>query len=110
MAACTDSENKVYFDEINKPGISNLLSIVAAIDDLSIEDVSEKYKNYNYKDFKIEAANKVSKFILKIQSEFYKYRNNEENLKKILKKGANKARNLANKKMEEVREITGIKL
>lgn len=110
MAACTDSENKVYFDEINKPGISNLLSIVAAIDDLSIEDVSEKYKNYNYKDFKIEVANKVSKFILTIQSEFYKYRNNEENLKKILKKGANKARNLANKKMEEVREITGIKL
>ena len=110
MSACTDSEGKVYFDEENKPGISNLLSIVAVIDDLSIEDVSKKYENYTYKDFKTEVANKVAEFILKIQNEFYKYRNDEESLRKILKDGANKAREFANKKMEEVKQIVGLKL
>lgn len=110
MSACTDSEGKVYFDEENKPGISNLLSIVAVIDDLSIEDVSKKYENYTYKDFKNEVANKVAEFILKIQNEFYKYRNDEEYLRKILKDGANKAREFANKKMEEVKQIVGLKL
>ncbi len=109
MSACTDSEGKVYFDEENKPGISNLLSIVAVIDNLNIEDVSKKYKEYTYKDFKIEVATKVTEFILKIQNEFYKYRNNEEYLKKILKEGAAKARILANKKMEEVKKIVGLK-
>ena len=110
MSAVTDNEGKIYFDEENKPGISNLLSIVAVIDDSSIEDVSKKYKDYTYKDFKTEVADKVTKFILKIQNEFYKYRNNEECLKKILKDGADKARGLANKKMEEVKKVVGLKL
>ena len=110
MSAVTDNEAKIYFDEENKPGISNLLSIVAVIDDSSIEDVSKKYKDYTYKDFKIEVADKVTEFILKIQNEFYKYRNNEEYLKKILKDGADKARVLASKKMEEVKKIVGLKL
>lgn len=110
MSACTDSEGKVYFDEENKPGISNLLSVVAVIDDLSIEKVSEEYKDYTYKNFKIEVADKVAQFILKIQHEFYKYRNDEEYLKKVLKDGADKARVLANKKMEEIKQIVGLKL
>lgn len=110
MSAVTDNEAKIYFDEENKPGISNLLSIVAVIDDSSIEDVSKKYKDYTYKDFKIEVADKVTEFILKIQNEFYKYRNNEEYLKKILKDGADKARVLASKKMEKVKKIVGLKL
>lgn len=110
MSAVTDNEGKIYFDEENKPGISNLLSIVAVIDDSSIEDVSKKYKDYTYKDFKIEVADKVTEFILKIQNEFYKYRNNEEYLKKILKDGADKARVFASKKMEKVKKIVGLKL
>lgn len=110
MSAVTDNEAKIYFDEENKPGISNLLSIVAVIDDSSIEDVSKKYKDYTYKDFKIEVADKVTEFILKIQNEFYKYRNNEKYLKKILKDGADKARVLASKKMEKVKKIVGLKL
>ena len=86
MSAVTDNEGKIYFDEENKPGISNLLSIIAVIDNSSIEDVSEKYKDFTYKDFKIEVADKVTEFILKIQNEFYKYRNNEEYLKKNIKR------------------------
>ena len=110
MSAITDSDGKVYFDEENKPGISNLLSIVAVIDNLTIEEVSLKYKDYTYKDFKIEVADKVSKFILDIQDKFYKYRNDEDYLRKILKEGADKARRLASKKMEEVKQTVGLKL
>lgn len=90
--------------------MSNLLSIVAVIDDLSIKKVSEKYKDYTYKNFKIKVADKVAQFILKIQNKFYKYRNDEEYLKKVLKDGADKARVLANKKMEEIKQIVGLKL
>jgi tryptophanyl-tRNA synthetase len=38
MSACTDNEGKIYFDEENKSGISNLLSIVAAIDHIAKND------------------------------------------------------------------------
>lgn len=110
MSACTDNEGKVYFDEENKPGISNLLSIIAAIDNLSLEEVSEKYQEYNYKDFKIEVADKVSEFIIDIQNKFYKYRNDEEYLIKILKDGAEKAKVLADLKMKEVKQKIGLQI
>ena len=110
MSACTDNEGKIYFDEENKPGISNLLSIVAAIGNLSLEEVSEKYQEYNYKDFKIEVANKVSEFIINIQNKFYKYRNDEEYLIKILQDGAEKAKVLADLKMKEVKQKIGLRL
>jgi len=110
MLSCTDSEGKVYFDEENKPGISNLLSIVAVIDNLSIKEVEEKYKDYNYKDFKTEVANKTCDFILSIQEKFNKFRNDEEYLKEVLKEGANKARLYASKKMIEVKEKVGLKI
>lgn len=109
MSACTDSEGKIYFDEENKPGISNLLSIAAVIENLTIKEVEEKYKNYSYKEFKQEVADKVADFILNIQSKFNKYRSNEEYLKKVLLNGADKARLLANNKLEEVKQKVGLK-
>lgn len=77
---------------------------------MSLEEVSEKYQEYNYKDFKVEVADKVSKFIINIQNKFYNYRNDEEYFRRILKNGAEKAQVLAYLKMEEVRQKNGLKL
>ena len=77
---------------------------------MSLEEVSEKYQEYNYKDFKVEVADKVSKFIINIQNKFYNYRNDEEYFRRILKNDAEKAQVLAYLKMEEVRQKNGLKL
>lgn len=110
MASKTDNEGKVYYDEVNKPGISNLLSIVAVLSDLEIKEVEEIYKDYNYKDFKISVADIVCKFILDIQNKFYIYRNDEEYLKKVLCEGKVRAKEYANKKLNEVKNKIGIKI
>ena len=110
LKACTDSEGLVYYDEINKPGISNLIEIICTVDNITIEEANQKYKDYNYKDFKIEVSNSVCNFIKSIQDKFYKYRNNEEYLKEILTIGADKARKLASKKMDKVKEKIGLKI
>lgn len=110
MSAVTDSENKIYYDEENKKGISNLLSIVASIEEKEIEEVVEKYKNYNYKDFKTEVALIVENFILGVQDKYYKIRNNEEYLKKVLGEGSKNAKKFANKKLEEVKNKIGLNL
>lgn len=110
MSACTDSEGKVYYDEVNKPGISNLMALICAVNDLSIEDANKIYKDYSYKDFKIEVADNVCSFIESVQDKFYKYRNDELYLKEVLKSGANKARSYASLKMDEVYEKVGIKI
>ena len=54
MSAVTDSDNKVYYDKENKPGISNLLDIYAALANVSIEAAEEKFEGYQYGAFKKE--------------------------------------------------------
>lgn len=110
MSACTDNEGRIYFDEENKPGISNLISLICVVNNLTIKQANEKYGNYNYKDFKIEVANSVCSFIKNIQNKFYEFRNNEELLKNVLTKGADEARKKAFRKIQEVRNKLGIKL
>lgn len=108
MSAVTDSENKIYFDEEKKPGISNLISIYASITNKSIKDIEDKYKDSNYGNFKKDLADLLEKFILPIQEKYKKYRYNDE-LIKILHNGAIEAEKVASKKLLEVREKMGIK-
>ena len=108
MSAVTDSENKIYFDEEKKPGISNLISIYASITNKSIKDIEDKYKDSNYGTFKKDLADLLEKFILPIQEKYKKYRYNDE-LIKILHNGAIEAEKVASKKLLEVREKMGIK-
>ena len=110
MSACTDSEAKVYFDEINKPGISNLISIYCAIENIEIEKACIKFKDYTYKDFKIAVADTICKFIKKVQNKFYSYRSDETQLKNILAFGAKQARIKASSKLDEVKEKIGLKI
>ena len=99
-----------YYDEENKPGISNLMSLICVVNNMTIGEANDKYKNYNYKDFKIEVADNVCKFIKNIQDRFYEYRNDEKYLKEILIIGANKARTYASKKMKFVKEKVGLNI
>ena len=108
MSSCTDSENKVYYDEDNKPGISNLISLLAAITNREIEEIVDEFKDSNYKEFKIAVADQVCNFIKDVQDKYYEFRNDEDKLKDILNNGAEKARNYASNKLVEVRKKVGL--
>ena len=45
MSAVTDSESNVRFDIENKPGISNLISIMSFVCDIDIQDIAKIYKH-----------------------------------------------------------------
>ena len=56
MSAKTDNLNYVHFDEINQPGVSNLISILAKIKNEPINSIEERYRGRGYKEFKKEVA------------------------------------------------------
>ena len=64
MSAVTDSDSKVYYDPENKPGVSNLLTIYAAVTNNNLDDVCDKFKDYNYGSLKKEVADVVRMEIL----------------------------------------------
>ncbi len=70
MSAVTDSENKVYYDEENKPGISNLLNIYSCLTNMDIKEVEQYFKDYNYGNLKREVADVVVEKLTDIQNKY----------------------------------------
>lgn len=106
--AVTDSENKVKFDPENKPGVSNLMQIYSAITSKSMEDIEKEFEGSGYGDFKVKVAQAVIEKIEPIQKKYKELLENPEYLEKIYTKGAENARKLASKTLQEVKEKIGI--
>jgi tryptophanyl-tRNA synthetase len=69
----TDSENKIYYDPSNKPGISNLLTIYALLSGKGIKEVEEELKNTNYHQFKIKLSHLLNEKLAVIQKKYNDY-------------------------------------
>jgi tryptophanyl-tRNA synthetase len=59
LGAVTDSGREVYFDPVEKPGISNLLEIAAGLAGETREDWAERYRTAGYGAFKRAVAEVV---------------------------------------------------
>ncbi len=107
--AVTDSDNQIRFDTINKPGISNLLSIYSSITQKTILESEEELKNKGYGDLKKIVAEVIIEEILPIQEKFKELCKNEDYINEILKQNAIKAQEIADKNLNEVYKKIGIK-
>ena len=106
--AVTDSENKVKFDPENKPGVSNLMQIYSAITGKSMEEIEVEFEDRGYGDFKMTVANSVIDKLKPIQDKYKEILEDKEYLEKIYTKGAENARKLASKTLEDVKNKIGI--
>lgn len=100
--AVTDSEYDVYYDPEKKPGISNLLTIYALLNNLTIE-VAEKeleYTKHQYHHFKTAVATAIFKTLRPIQENHQYYLSNIE---KILEKNNSYLKSLAEKKISLIK-------
>ena len=107
MSAVTDNEGIIKFDENNKPGISNLISILSVISNKSINQIEEEFQYLTYAEFKKNIADEIEKFLIPIQEKYKVYRNSEE-LIQILNDCAKEASFCASKKLEEVKNKLGL--
>ena len=106
-SAVTDSDGKIAFDTVNKPGISNLLTILSCLTNTSIKDLVEKYKDSNYATFKEDVANAVANELEPIQKRYNELINSPK-LDEILNEGRDYANYLANKKISKVYNKVGL--
>ncbi len=106
LSATTDSDNEVKYDPDKKPGISNLVEIYSELSGKSIKEVEEKFSGVNYKEFKEKVSEEVIKFLQEFQGK-YKALKESEDLKEILKTGAEKSSAISHKKLLEVYEKVG---
>ncbi|RLQ92977.1 tryptophan--tRNA ligase [Planomicrobium sp. Y74] len=106
-SAVTDSEGIVRFDPVNKPGVSNLLTIEAALTGSSIDELTAKYDGAGYGDFKASVARAVTDHLAPIQERYAQLVESDE-LDYILDEGAEKAARLANKTLKKMENAMGL--
>jgi len=108
MSATTDSEKEIKYDLINKKGISNLLTIYSLFSGKEIKEIEKEYKGKGYGDFKKSLAELLIEKLEPIREKRKELQKKPGYVNDVLEKGANKAREIAERKMEEVRKKMGL--
>jgi tryptophanyl-tRNA synthetase len=102
--AVTDSGKDIKYSA-DKPAIKNLINIYALLDNAKPKDIEESYKGKGYSEFKADLAEVIVDFLADFQKKYNAIDDNE--VLKILEAGKEKARVLAEKKINEVKEKVG---
>lgn len=107
MSAVTDSDAVVKYDVEKKPGISNLLTIYASLENITISEAEERFKDANYGTFKRAVADVVCNEIEPFQKRYLEYLNSGY-VDEVLEKGAKRAREVANATLKRVHDVVGL--
>ncbi len=105
--AVTDSGSEVVRAP-DKPGISNLIEVMAVVGGRSPADVERDFAGSRYGDFKVAVADAVSTYLAPVREHYFELRADEDHLLGVLAGGAERARAIAGPTVTDVRERMGV--
>ncbi len=94
-SAVTDSETEIRFDPENKPGVSNLLTILAVAQKKSIDEVVKDFDGLMYGHLKVRTGEAVCEMLKPMKEEYNRLIKDEAYLMKCAKEGAEQAHDIA---------------
>jgi len=106
-SAVTDSGREIMRSP-EKPGISNLIEVMAVIAEMPPVEVESEFGEAGYGEFKKAVGQAVAEFLLPLQDRYAQLRSNEAFLEKALLYGAERARPIARDTLAMVRDRMGI--
>ena len=107
--AVTDSDEqaRIYFNPEEKPGVSNLLTLLSLATGKSIDALVPEYEDKMYGHLKGDVADAVVSLVEPIQQRFHTLRNDRAYLDSVMKDGAAKASEKAAVTLQKVYEAVG---
>ena len=109
-SAVTDSGDEIRFDQENKPGISNLLTIYSALTGNSVANIEKEYAGQQYGQFKVALAELVADFVGPFGERTNALLDDRAELDRILRSGADTARAVASQTLAQVYDHLGFVL
>jgi len=106
-SAVTDTGREVRYDPAEKPGISNLLDILAAITARPIGDLEAEYDGRGYGDFKKDVADAVVDRLTPIRARTLELLEDPAELDRLLAIGADRATERAEQMLAAVYDRVG---
>jgi tryptophanyl-tRNA synthetase len=107
-SAATDAGREVKFDEKEKPGISNLLTIHSSLSGTSIAELENEFAGKGYGDFKGAVAEVVVEYFRPIRAKALELLEDEKHLIDLLHEGADKARSVASETLHNTYKNLGL--
>ncbi len=107
MSAVTDSDRDIRYDPEAKPGVSNLLTLLAAFDGRPVEDVAASYDGRGYGDLKKDVAEVVVDFCTEFQVQVSELMSDPAELSRLVRLGADRARAAATPTLAAVYDRVG---
>ncbi len=107
-SAVTDTGKEIKFDEKNKPGISNLLTIHSALSGKTIPELENEFAGKGYGDFKTAVAEVVTSYFEPVRKRAEELLSDETELLKILHQGRDKAQAVAAATVANVYQALGL--
>jgi tryptophanyl-tRNA synthetase len=104
--AVTDSGSEITYEE-EKPGIKNLIDIQSAITGKSPAEIVSHYAGKQYGHLKVDSAEIVATSVGPIRTKTEQFLNDRSYLDSILKRGAERARERAQKTLSKVYDRVG---
>ena len=105
--AVTDSGTEVRRAP-DKPGVSNLVDIIAAIREVDPEAVEAEHAASRYGDFKTAVAEAVIDHLAPVRERYEALRGDEAALEAVFAEGAERARAMAGETLADVRDAMGV--
>ena len=106
-SAVTDSGTEVVRAP-DKPGVSNLIEILAVVRGVEPEAVEREFDGAGYGRFKAAVAEEVAGFLAPVRERYDELRADEQGLERVLGEGAERARAIAADTMRDVRAAMGV--
>ena len=106
-SAVTDSETEIRFDPAQKPGVSNLITIIHGFTGEEIDSIVSSLQGHMYGELKKRAAEAVLAFAEPFQASVGELMDDRAELERLMAVGAEKATNVAAQTMRAVYDAIG---
>ncbi|MBD5131378.1 MAG: tryptophan--tRNA ligase [Clostridiales bacterium] len=104
--AVTDCDAKVYASP-DKPGITNLLTIYASLNNMTVAQAQKEFENSDYANFKLRVGEAAVEKLRPIREKYDELRRDDKALADIMKSGAEQAARIAHRTLEKVYKKIG---
>lgn len=107
-SAATDSGSEINFDAINKPGLSNLLTIYSVLSGRAVPEIEKEFEGKMYGHLKVSLAELVVETLKPVQVKYQDLMQNKDHLDQLMKVGADRARVRAQTTLKNVYDAIGL--
>ena len=106
--AVTDFEGRVTYEPETRPGVSNLVTIYAAMSGLTHQQVCQEFAGKQTAEFKLSLGDLLVEKLTPIRQELSRLEADPGYVDSVLQEGAEKARKLAQENLATIKQQMGL--